>query len=181
MVIELPTSALLQQGGSSDIGLWATSQSFGVQTDRVGQGLISEMLIPSSMQSLYNTTGPSTDRANFLSSALTVLQNAPYNLAASQATTVADQLLPDMLVFNTSTAFTTNPLDNNGFPNGRRLRDDTVSYLLNLMTNGVVTTDNVPDDNGNRITDGTLNGSSLLPISFPYVGAANSTPQGPPS
>ncbi|QVL32212.1 DUF4331 family protein [Telmatocola sphagniphila] len=180
MVIEIPTSQLLQTGGGNTIGVWGTSETLGVQTDRVGMGLVQTLLLPAADQSLYNTTSPVNDRANFLPDALNQLENAPYNLTADQATAVANQLLPDMLIFTTGTPFTTNSTDANGFPNGRRLRDDTANYLLNLMTNGAITTDNVPDDNGDRITDGTANSpSTFRQILFPYIGAPNNPGTGP--
>jgi hypothetical protein len=60
-------------------------------------------------------------------------------------------LLPAVLTFDTSFTFTA---PSAGFPNGRRLRDDVGDYMLNLLSNGRIATDNVADDNGDRITDG---------------------------
>ena len=44
-----------------------------------------------------------------------------------------------------------------------------------LLTNGKITTDNVDDDNGTRITDGAPGTTAL----FPYLGRPNNPPAGP--
>ena len=79
---------------------------------------------------------------------------------------LADFLLPDVNTYNTSMA--------TGFPNGRGLRDDVIDVALGLLTNGGITTDNVPDDNGTRITDGQMGTTAA----FPYLGPPNIPPQG---
>jgi hypothetical protein len=110
---------------------------------------------------------------------ISVLQNF-YGRSAADAAGLADFLLPDILTFNTNTAFTTNQNDANGFPNGRRLRDDVIDIEFNLLTNGAVTSDNVPDDNFDKITDGTMRPDmTLRPIAFPYIGPANLPLNGP--
>ena len=63
----------------------------------------------------------------------------------------------------------------------RRLRDDVIDteYTL-LLTAFKITSDNVPDDNGDKITDGTRRPDmTLRPIAFPYIGAANTPLNGP--
>ncbi|HMC90742.1 MAG TPA: hypothetical protein VKI17_14390, partial [Gemmataceae bacterium] len=87
-------------------------------------------------------------------------------------------LLPDILMFQVG-----NP---NGFGtfigpggsilgNGRRLRDAVIHTELSLLTGGAITTDNVDDDNGTRITDGQMG----TVAAFPYIGAPNNPPGNP--
>jgi hypothetical protein len=65
--------------------------------------------------------------------------------------------------------------------NGRQFRDDVVDIDFNLLTNGAIPTDNVGDDNGFRITDGSIDPVSgkSRSIAFPYIGAANLPLNGP--
>ena len=53
--------------------------------------------------------------------------------------------------------------------------------MLNFLTNGAIPTDNVGDDNGLRVTDGSVDPVSgkTRAIAFPYIGAPNSAPGGP--
>jgi hypothetical protein len=57
--------------------------------------------------------------------------------------------------------------------NGRRLSDDVTNTELNVFSNGAIVTDNVGDDNGSKITDGSVNPQTGMTraIAFPYVGA----------
>jgi len=72
-----------------------------------------------------------------------------FGYSSSQATQIAELLLPDILTYNfTSSA---------GFLNGRKLTDDVIDIELALVTNGQVTTDMVGPH-----TD--------LLSTFPYVG-----------
>ena len=94
-------------------------------------------------------------------------------LACAHLTVPQPHLLPDMLTVDLSKVYSD---ATNGFPNGRRLRDDVVDTLFNLLSNGKVTTDNVGDDNGTNITDGLGGiGGTIL---FPYIGKPNSPPGG---
>jgi hypothetical protein len=52
--------------------------------------------------------------------------------------------------------------------------------MLSVLSGGTVTTDNVSDDNGFRITDGSFGpGGKARAIAFPYIGAANLALDGP--
>jgi hypothetical protein len=109
-----------------------------------------------------------------------------FQLTAAQAATVVDNafgptilgsttgLLPDVQTVDLSLLYTNST---NGFPNGRRLRDDVTDALFSLFSNGKLTTDNVADDNGIVITDG-LGGAGAT-IAFPYLGRPNSPAGGP--
>lgn len=188
MVIDIPTGELI--GATSVIRAWASSETLGVQTDRVGNGLIRDMILPqfprtnalqTDKRTLYDESTPATDATNFLADAISILQSPPYNRTTPQATTIAGAFVPDQLTFDTTTPFTTNSTDANGFANGRRLRDDSFDVLINLFTGGVITGDNVADDNANKITDGTqISPGNFRPVLFPYVGVPNA-PAGAPN
>jgi hypothetical protein len=101
-----------------------------------------------------------------------------YGRDANTAQALTGLLLPDMVMFQVG-----NP---NGFGtfigpggsilgNGRRLRDDVIDFELSVLTGGGITTDNVADDNGTRITDGQMG----TVAAFPYIGAPNSPPGNP--
>ncbi len=83
----------------------------------------------------------------FLESVALTLQE--HGREAADAARVAETLLPDVLFYDyTSTA---------GYPNGRRLDDDVVDFMLALLTNGQHPTDFVGPH------------TDLLP-DFPYSG-----------
>ena len=65
--------------------------------------------------------------------------------------------------------------------NGHRLSDDVHDITLNLFTNGALPSDNVGDDNGLRVTDGSVDPVSgkTRAIAFPYVAAPSNSPGGP--
>ena len=115
-----------------------------------------------------------------------------YKLTTGEANFRADALLPDMLTFQIGNpngfgttigpgpGFFTGPFPGGQvFGNGRRFSDDVHDILLNFLTNGAIPTDNVGDDNGLRITDGSVDSVSgkTRAIAFPYIGG--SSPTGP--
>jgi hypothetical protein len=65
--------------------------------------------------------------------------------------------------------------------NGRRLSDGVMDTLFNILTNGAISTDNLRDDNGLKITDGSVDPVSgqTRAIAFPYIGIANNPPGEP--
>jgi hypothetical protein len=81
-------------------------------------------------------------------------------------------LLPDILTVDLSKLYAD---PTNGFPNGRRFRDDTTNIGLRILTNNPAATDNVFEDNGTIITDG-LEGAQ---IQFPYLSRPNNPSGGP--
>jgi hypothetical protein len=192
--LEVPTTKLTTANPPL-LGVWADSSINGTQVQRLGRPLIDGLLIPpvprtdlsrGDRRTTFNLGSPSTDVANFRADMIAVLTspNFSYQLTAAQAANLVDNafgttivgsttgLLPDVLTVDLSKLYTD---ANGGFPNGRRLRDDVTDSLFNLITNGKLTTDNVADDNGSRITDG-LAGSTIV---FPYIGRPNSPPDGP--
>src|SRR5207247_9215659 len=127
---------------------------------------------------------------------------------AAQAGVLADLLLPDILIFDvTSTAGFGARLTIGGTPflgNGRKLSDDIISTELSVLTDDdlpagfgggpnppAIVTQNVRDDNGLNLMDGSINppppqgtgaagtGTKRAAL-FPYIGARNSNPTGAP-
>jgi hypothetical protein len=171
IVVEVPSS-MLTGGGDSSIGVWATTTSGGDQVDRMGRPAIATVFIPNnpippdrvidgkpSLKNTFNQSEPVNDQANFrgeVVDTLTVLfslnDGSDPNVEddATQIQGLANFLLPDILTIDTASPV--------GFPNGRGLADDVIDIELGLITEGLVTTDCVADDN-------TLLGA------FPYLGS----------
>jgi hypothetical protein len=110
---------------------------------------------------------------------------------ATDAAFLADALLPDLVMFQVGNPggygtlvggagspgiFGTGPFAGGQvLGNGRQFRDDVVDIDFNLLTNGAIPSDNVGDDNGLRITDGSIDPvtNTQRAIAFPYIGAPN--------
>jgi hypothetical protein len=172
IVVELPSRLLT--AGSTNIGVWGSTDVPDAQIDRMGRPAIATVFIPNnpippdrvsdgkpSAKSAYNHTRPVDDQAMWRSEVIDTLTTLfslndatdpnPGN-DAGQIQALANFLLPDILTVDTSSSA--------GFPNGRRLNDDVIDTELGLITEGAVTTDCVPTDN-------TLLGG------FPYLGNPN--------
>jgi hypothetical protein len=118
------------------------------QLDREGVPAVNVALTPFSAKNPYNVASPPQDAAGQFASGivgtLTALGTSPANIAllADVAVNNGDLLRLNLTVPNTGTGGGTNAPA--AFPNGRRLGDDVVDTLLNIITNGAVTTgDNV--------------------------------------
>ncbi|QEL14080.1 DUF4331 family protein [Limnoglobus roseus] len=182
MILEIPTARIRSTPANPNVGVFITSTRNNVQIDRMGRPAINTALIPpvprnnmarGERRSAFNAGLPRNDKRDFRADMISVLTSV-YGRPAATAAGLADFLLPDILTFDTSKAFTTNSTDANGFPNGRRLRDDVIDVELGLLTGNGITTDNVSDDNGDRITDGTMRANGTFrTIAFPYIGAPN--------
>ena len=193
VVLELPSARIAPN--NSLVGVWATTTTAaGTQVDRMGRPAINTALIPpvprnvqpaNERRNAFNAGHPRNDRRDFAGNMKTVLQTF-YGRTAADATAVTNLLLPDMLVFQVGNPngfgrFVTSGTGQGGvfagtvLGNGRRLRDDVIDIELNVLTNGAITTDNVPDDNGTRITDGNMGTTAA----FPYIGPANLPLNGP--
>jgi uncharacterized protein DUF4331 len=115
----------------------------------------------------------------------------------SDAGFLADAFLPDLLMFQIGNPggfgtlvggagspgfFGTGPFaGGQALGNGRQFRDDVVDIEFNLLTNGAIPSDNVGDDNGLKVTDGSIDPVSAMTraIAFPYIGLANLPLNGP--
>jgi CSLREA domain-containing protein len=179
------------------LGVWATSAINGTQVSRMGRPDIGALLIPADprnnltrgeRRNAFNLGSPATDVANFRADMIAVLTdpNGPFKQTAARAQILADNilgntivgantgLLPDILTVDLSKQYLAS---GNGFFNGRRPRDDVFNILVQALDNNPAFDEHVPEDNGNRITDG-LFGTTPT---FPYVGRPNNPGAGPNS
>ncbi len=162
------------------------------------------------IRNAFNAGHPRDDRADFADDMVSVLR-AVYPIGTNpnvpnQAEIVASLLLPDILVYRpTSDAGffgdTVGTLGNPDFflAGGRKLSDDIISTEVSILTDPdtpfdlggtnlapLITTQNVADDNGFRITDGSMilpgnpNAGMTRSIAFPYIGARNANPSNVP-
>jgi hypothetical protein len=175
-VIEIPTATLLSAPNNPLLGAFLRTELDGVVIDRAGRPAINTALVPpvprndptrGDRRNAFNAGLPQNDRRDFRDDMLFVLSNTNpnsiYKRTAADAAALADFLLPDLLTYDTSKPA--------AYPNGRSLRDDVIDISLNLLSNGGITSDGVPDDN-TTITDG-QQGSVAA---FPYLGPPNNPP-----
>jgi len=116
--------------------------------DREGNPAVNVALVPFKRKNEYNAATTQDDAAgrfaNDIVATLTALGTNMTNIGilASVAVTNGDFLRLDVSIANTGTGGGTNAAA--AFPNGRRLQDDVIDTLLNIITNGAITTgDNV--------------------------------------
>src|SRR6266516_2824655 len=148
MVLEVPNEAL---GENPKIGIWVRTllpqnDEF-VQIDRMGRPAINTVFNHGDAKNTFNHIAPTQDRALFEASFVATLESFGYS--STDATNIAEILLPDILTYDYSSAA--------GFLNGRKLTDDVIDIELNLVSNGGVT-----GDDAHVHTD-------LLSV-FPYLG-----------
>jgi hypothetical protein len=177
IVIELPSS-LLEAGGDSNIGVWATTNVGDHQIDRMGRPAINTVFIPNnpfppdrvvdgkaSKKTTFNHGDPSTDVATWTPEVVDTLQflfslndaggalggtDNPSDDTA-QINALAGVLLPDILTVDVSSPA--------GFLNGRQPANDVIDAELGLVTEGLVTTDCVGSND------------VAFPSTFPYLAA----------
>src|SRR5262249_31476135 len=127
IILEIPSAKLTGPAGNA-IGFWGRTEVNGVQADRMGRPAINTALIPpgprgsnfpiggtagqtrQERRNAFNAGHPRDDRANFTSDMVSVL-TAYYPAGrpggqpnAAQAGVVASLLLPDILVFDTTSS-----------------------------------------------------------------------------
>jgi hypothetical protein len=192
IILEVPSDILRGPSGNL-IGVWGRTASHGKQLDRMGRPAINTALIPpvprgpnfpigatadlnrQERRNDFNAGRPAGDRADFTEDMVSVLRNF-YGRTEADSRAISGLLLPDLVVFElgNSNGFGTflTAGGNTYLGNGRRLRDDVIDVEVNVLTNGAITTDNVADDNGTKITDG--NAGTVA--AFPYIGARNTAP-----
>jgi hypothetical protein len=145
IALDLPNELL---GGNPNIGVWARTlvpmtmqPDHLTQADQMGRPAINTVFNHGADKNTFNVTQPADQRMAKTSNGETFLQLFTEELetlggySASQATAIAEILLPDVLTFDFSSPA--------GFLNGRRLQDDVIDIELNLVTNGKVTGDGV--------------------------------------
>jgi hypothetical protein len=141
IVLEVPNRRGL--GRNPKIGYWArtlTPQNGQLMhDDQMGRPAINTVFNHGTDKDLFNVTPPAAQRTTVTSTGGTFLQNFIDALEAlggytiSQATGIAEILLPDILTYDyTSSA---------GFLNGRKLADDVIDAELSLVTNGKIPSD----------------------------------------
>jgi hypothetical protein len=181
LIIVIPTVELLETPDRPIIRAWTrTIDAKGRQVDRAGQPFLNQFLIPPlprndttqiDLRDAFNLGTPATDLRRFRDDAIAVLTNFWGNPQDRAGALVDRFLMANVITFDTS--LTWEP-EGGGFPNGRRLRDDVADFMLSMLSNGRMKTDNVPDDNGDRITDGSARADGTLrPAGFPYLGPPN--------
>jgi hypothetical protein len=192
IVVEVPSASLVKEGQTANgliVAVWGRVLRNGIQVDRVGRPMTNLLLVPplprnaetKDLRKRFNRSQPQSDRRIFGPSAKKIFQNF-FGRTESDAITLTNIFLPDVLFFqignpNGFGTFVANADQTLGtvLGNGRRLRDDTIDTILTVFTNGALITDNVPDDNGTRITDGNMGTSAA----FPYIGPPNFFVSGP--
>jgi hypothetical protein len=150
VVLEMPTSALLSSSSEPKIGLWGRTILDGQQVDRMGRPAINTATIPAAYKGSFNLFTPFNDTALFTGPMISDITHL-YGVTTAYATTLAHELLPDLLTIDTSKA--------SGFLNGRKLNDDVIDAEFKLLTNGALHGDRVDND-------------SVFTNTFPYLGAA---------
>jgi uncharacterized protein DUF4331 len=141
IVLEVPN--LRGLGANPKVGYWARTlipqNGALVHDDQMGRPAINTVFNHGTDKDLFNITPPDMQRSTVTSTGNTFLQNFIAALQAlggyttSQATGIAEILLPDILTYDyTSSA---------GFLNGRKLTDDVIDAELTLVTNGKITSD----------------------------------------
>jgi hypothetical protein len=134
------------------------------QVDRMGNPAVNVALVPFARKDEYNGATPQDDAAGRFAAdivgTLTALGTsaANINVLAGVAVTNGDYLRLNLGVANSGPGGGNNA--GAGFPNGRRLGDDTIDTLLYFITNQSPITDNV---NANDVP---------LTNSFPFFGSA---------
>jgi hypothetical protein len=150
IVVQVPSVLLQSSRKDPMIGITARTLLPGdIQFDRTGRPSISTVLIPDADKDLFNSLVPAQDFfvVPIAAGELTALFGNP-----TTALEHAQFLLPDIMTFDTASR--------KGFLNGRQLADDVVDTELTLLSNGVVTTDDVPND-------------SVFVTNFPFLGRPN--------
>jgi len=118
------------------------------QKDRMANAGVNVVLIPFARKSEFNGATPADDAKGRFADSITAFL-APFGtdpahvqILADIAITKGDFLRVDLTKPNSGP----NGGDNagSGFPNGRRLKDDTVDILLTTINNGITLGDNVP-------------------------------------
>ena len=132
IVLEVPNGAL----GSAPIRVWARAMApmHGkvTQVDQAGRpGINNTFNEPEPDRLEFNETPPADQRARFGDRFVAFLLSLGYS--NPEARELALGFLPDVLEYNSSKPC--------GYPNGRRLTDDTADLLAALLTRGRITSD----------------------------------------
>ena len=115
----------------------------GKQVDRMGNPAINVALIPFNRKNEYNASDTTDDaKGKFANDIIATLKalgtnDANINALAGIAVTHGDFVRVDVSIPNSGSGGGNNA--GAGFPNGRRLQDDVIDIILNVITNGAIT------------------------------------------
>lgn len=133
IVLEIPDAVL----GGRRVELWTrvlwSHDEEVMQVARLGLPLVNILFNNTEEKDQFNRSEPSQQRTLFLNKVTTQLESMGNTVGKSQE--LAQMFIPDMLHYGPSTP--------QGFFNGRKLTDDVVDIILNLVTAGKVRTDTV--------------------------------------
>jgi hypothetical protein len=134
IVLEVPNFAL---GVRSKVGLWSrvlwSHDGEWLQVARLGLPLVNILFNEAADKDLFNRSEPAQQKALFMDKVVSQLESMGHT--ASRAQEIAQMFIPDILHYDSSSS--------QGFFNGRRLTDDVVDIVFNLVTAGKVVTDMV--------------------------------------
>lgn len=142
---------LTTANGATGVGAFKT-------VDRMGNPTVNVALVPFDLKNSYNSASPRDDVQLKFAGPITQTLN-DLGVGSASQTTLANIAIArgDLLHLNTSVMNTgTNPTA--GFPNGRRLQDDTVDTVLTTINNGAT------------LSDGVNAADMPLTTTFPFLG-----------
>lgn len=155
IVVEVPVG--LVSGGASRFGVYGVTYEGRAarpnrQLDRMGNPVVNTALIPFDLKDEFNEAQPQNDARRFGP----VYQAAfdTFNTPTANQRILASVLVPDTLKFDVRRA--------DGFPNGRRLRDNVVDIELTLAA-------------GTTVTDRVDRNDKTFPEGFPYLAEPHQT------
>jgi hypothetical protein len=179
---------------------WRNASGAWTQVSRLGNPLINEVIIPLGMKDTFNATYPKDDLANFgtyvLNPELAGILNALFGIGVppnprtdllalvqgvSGLTQRPGEVISDQLRLNVAVPPTAlsaiNRLgviggDNAGYPNGRRVQDDTVDIALRVVAGVLVDGFNISPNNA--LGDGVDGPDVPYLTSFPWLAAPHS-------
>ena len=143
-----------------------------VQVERLGNPLVSEVLLAKRNHGFHNAGKPNTDVANHSAEVKAFVTNVA-GRDASVANTLASVLLPDMLIVQTDKAGSSAGWLSwalaNGY-GGRKLTDDVVDAGLSALFGSLLSPNNVSPG---LTTDNVSANDKPFNATFPYLASAN--------
>ena len=143
-----------------------------VQAERLGNPLVSEVMLAKRNHSFHNSGRPGTDVANHATELRAFITNVA-GRDQSVANTIASVLLPDMLIVQTDKAANTAGWLSwalaNGY-GGRKLTDDVVDAALAAVFGNLLSPNNVSPG---LATDNVNQNDKPFGTTFPYLAGAN--------
>jgi hypothetical protein len=135
IALEVPNEAL---GADGSIRLWARTMTMvdgaWVQVDQAARpGINNAFNLDELDNEAFCRSSPAHQVAEFGEKFTAFLRSLDYD--ADEASALLPDLLPDWLLYD--------PSRPSGYPNGRRLTDDTADLLASLLTKGRITSDGV--------------------------------------